>query len=303
MLSTPEISAEGNLLLDWLLRLGIVAAAVVGALLVRWVIHRLIVRVTTSRGQSRTPAILRPFSERASSALEATGILGERRRQRASTIGSVLSSVTSVILFVAVLSVIFQALKINTGPLVATAGITGVALGFGAQSLVKDYLSGVLLILEDQYGVGDVVDLGNNASGTVEAVGLRVTTVRDAHGVVWYVRNGEITRVGNRTQGFAQVIVDVPIPFGVDLEQAQTVVAEAAQSLVQDETWGPELLSSPEVLGVEQLSATGITLRVSVRTASALQWRLARELRARISHALEEAGIASAFGPPDAHGD
>src|SRR4029077_3961131 len=136
----------------------------------------------------------------------------ERRRQRAEALGSVLRSFVSVTIFSIAIMLILGELGVNLAPLIASAGIAGVALGFGAQNLVKDFITGLFMLLEDQYGVGDVVDVGE-ASGTVEAVGLRITTIRDARGVLWYIRNGEIVRVGNRSQGWALVVVDVPVGF------------------------------------------------------------------------------------------
>src|SRR3712207_2593896 len=128
----------------------------------------------------------------------------------------------------------------NLGPLLASAGIVGVAIGFGAQSLVKDLIAGLFMLLEDQYGVGDTVDLGE-ATGVVETVGLRITTVRDARGVLWYIRNGEIVRVGNKSQGWAMVVIDIPIGF-VSSEQAVDVLRRAANAVAQDPAHTNEFL-------------------------------------------------------------
>lgn len=295
---------------EWLLAKPIlVVLIIVAALLFRWVLHRSINGITTvgtadtddkpSDPATKKPRILRPFREKASSALLATGLVTERRTQRASTLGSVLRSVTSLVIFVFAGSTVLGLFDINLAPLVASAGIAGVALGFGAQSLVRDYLSGIFMILEDQYGVGDIVDLGE-ASGTVENVGLRVTTVRDVRGVVWYIRNGEILRVGNKSQGWAQVVIDVPMPFGTDLEKAHDVLIESAAALTEDDDFKDDLLAPPEVLGVEQMTSTGLLLRVTVRTTTAAQWRVARGLRATISADLDQAGIVSGIVPTPA---
>ena len=173
------------------------------------------------------------------------------------------------------------------------AGVVGVALGFGAQNLIKDFIAGILIILEDQYGVGDVVDLGE-ASGTVEAGGLRTTRLRDAHGVVWYARNGEIQRVGNKSQGFAQVVIDMPVAHDTDLERCRAVMQEVADAMYAEEEWAPVLLAAPESLGVEQITAEGVVLRVQVRSTSTDQWRVARELRLR----LKERFVAEGFRSP-----
>ena len=167
----------------------------------------------------------------------------ERRRQRADSLGSVLKSIASVAIFAVAVMLILGELGVNLAPLIASAGIAGVALGFGAQNLVKDFIAGLFMLLEDQYGVGDVVDVGE-ASGTVEAVGLRITTIRDARGVLWYIRNGEIVRVGNRSQGWALVIVDVPVGFA-GVEEAAAVLRAAAAGLADDPEFADDLLEPP----------------------------------------------------------
>jgi moderate conductance mechanosensitive channel len=197
-----------------------------------------------------------------------------------------------VVLGMAVVLVLGE-LGINLAPIVASAGVVGVALGFGAQNLIKDFIAGIGIILEDQYGVGDVVDLGE-ASGTVEAVGLRITRLRDVNGVVWYVRNGEVLRVGNKSQGFAQVVIDMPVAHDTDLERCRTVMQEAADQMYGEAEWAEVLLAPPESLGVESITAAGVTMRLQVRTTNAEQWRVGRELRQR----LNERFVAEAFKAP-----
>ena len=176
---------------------------IICALLLRYAVIRMIKRLTRGSTDDRKPGLLRPLRERMPASLqEATGLQSERRRQRAEALGSVLRSVASVSIFAIAVMLILGELGFNLAPLLASAGIAGVALGFGAQNLVKDLIAGLFMLLEDQYGVGDVVDLGE-ATGIVEAVGLRITTIRDARGVLWYIRNGEIIRVGNKSQGWA----------------------------------------------------------------------------------------------------
>jgi small conductance mechanosensitive channel len=181
-------------------------------------------------------------------------------------------------------------LGVNLAPILASAGVIGVALGFGAQNLVKDFIAGIGIILEDQYGVGDVVDLGST-TGTVEAVGLRITRLRDAHGVVWYARNGEILRVGNKSQGYAQVVIDMPVAHDTDLERCRAVMQEVADALQADEDWADLLLAPPESLGAEDVTAQGVVMRVQVRTTSAAQWRVGRELRMRLAERFAAEGI------------
>ena len=149
----------------------------------------------------------------------------------------------------------------NIAPIIASAGILGIALGFGAQSLVKDFLSGVFMIFEDQFGVGDVIDVGA-ASGTVEAVSLRVTRLRDLDGTVWYVPNGEILRVGNKSQNWSRAVVDIGVGYDEDLARAKQVLAEVAHDLWEDEDFRSVIIEEPEVTGVEALNPDAITLRV-----------------------------------------
>ena len=239
--------------------------------------------------------MLRPLRDRDEGAVaEASPLLSERRRQRAETIGSVLRSVARRSSSRSPSSMVLGELGFDIGPLIASAGIVGVALGFGAQSLVKDFLSGVFMILEDQYGVGDVVDLGE-ATGTVEAVGLRVTRLRDVDGTVWYVRNGEIVRVGNKSQGWARTVLDIPVAYGEDLRRIREVLGTAATRCDEDPEYGRLILEEPEVWGVERLGPDAIVVRVVLKTAPLEQWNVARELRERIKDRFDELGIEIPF--------
>ncbi len=261
------------------------------ALIARYLLHRGINKLVRSTSGSHVPTILKPLKERLPNSLQdATAIFPERRRQRAEAIGSVLRSFTTVSVYSIAVLLILGQLGVVLGPLLASAGIVGVALGFGAQTLVKDLIAGLFMLLEDQYGVGDVVDVGE-ASGTVEAVGLRITTIRDVRGVLWYIRNGEIVKVGNKSQGWAMVVVDVPIGYA-SVDRAVDVLREAAAGLAQDPDFAEDLIDPPDVLGVEQLTVDGAVLRTTVKTASDAQWRIGRELRRRLTEALAEAGLA-----------
>jgi small conductance mechanosensitive channel len=265
---------------------------VILAMIARYLLHRAINKLVSSTSAGSVPTILRPFKERLPSSLQdATALFPERRRQRAEAIGSVLRSAASVSVYTIAVLLVLGQLGVNLGPLLASAGIVGVALGFGAQTLVKDLLAGLSMLLEDQYGVGDVVDLGE-ASGRVEAVGLRITTIRDHRGVLWYIRNGEIIRVGNKSQGWAMVVVDVPTGFA-SVDRAVEVLREAAAGMAHDPAFAEDLIDPPDVLGVEQITVEGAVLRTTVKTASDAQWRVGRELRRRLTDALAEAGIAA----------
>jgi small conductance mechanosensitive channel len=195
-----------------------------------------------------------------------------------------------VIWSIAVITILDE-LGVNLGPLIAGAGIAGVALGFGAQSLVRDFITGLFMVIEDQYGVGDVIDVGL-ATGTVEALSLRTTRLRDLEGVVWHVPNGEIHRVGNKSQQWARALVDVGVAYDADLDTATDVIRAAAQSLHQDPEYSPLVLDEPDVLGIESLSSERVVIRVVIRTQPQQQNRVARALRSRIKAALDDAGIA-----------
>jgi small-conductance mechanosensitive channel len=220
--------------------------------------------------------------------------LGERHRQRALTLGSLLRSVvTFVVALIAVLTVM-AIIGIPLAPLLASAGVGGVALGFGAQSLVKDFLSGVFMILEDQYGVGDVVDTGE-AVGTVEEVSLRVTRLRDAQGVVWYVRNGEIIRIANRSQGWSTATVDIPFSYREDVDRVGAIIRDAVAGMEDEEQWAGALLDPPRLLGVESITGGTVTMRVLARCAPDEHWGMQREIRRRVKDAFDREGVA---GPP-----
>jgi small conductance mechanosensitive channel len=264
----------------------LVLAAVVRALL-----HRGIRRLTDRTATGSMPTILRPWRNRVRAA-DPDGVetIAQRRTQRAEAIGSVLRSVASFVVMGIAVVLVLGELGVNLAPIIASAGVVGVALGFGAQNLVKDFIAGIGIILEDQYGVGDVVDLGE-ASGTVEAVGLRITRLRDVNGVVWYARNGEILRVGNKSQGYAQVVIDMPVAHDTDLERCRTVMQEVADAMYAEEEWAAVLLAEPESLGVEQILSEGVFMRVQVRSTNADQWRVGRELRMRLKERFVVEGI------------
>jgi small conductance mechanosensitive channel len=267
------------------------------SLIVRAILRRMIDRaVRPVRGE--VPRILRPFKERleSSSFLESAGLLSERRAQRAATLGSVLKSAASATIFVIAFLLILSELRVDLAPFIAGTSIVGVALGFGAQNIVKDFLSGMFMLLEDQYGVGDVIDF-QLASGTVEAVGLRSTRLRDVNGTVWYVRNGEVLRVGNKSQGFAQVVLDIPIDAWADVDRASVAMREVSAEMAEEEGWSAVFLSTPEVQGVESMTREETVIRLVAKVRPLEQWRTARELRRRIRDRLERLDI-EAHVPP-----
>ncbi|MGQ0575626.1 MAG: mechanosensitive ion channel family protein [Pseudonocardia sp.] len=270
---------------------------VVFALVARQLLHRAIRRFideTIAGGRVRS-ALARRAPRRIRDA--ARPLVSARRSQRARTIGSILRSLSSTVVLVVALVMILAEFGVNLGPILASAGIVGVALGFGAQNVVRDFLSGIFILLEDQLGVGDVVDLGQ-ASGTVEAVGLRITTVRDVHGTVWYVRNGEILRVGNKSQDFAVAVVDVPMGHGADLAEATELADRVARERVARDDLAADVLAPPEVLGVEKVATEGVTLRLTVRVVAGRQFAVQRALNAAVADAFDDAGLPTPGTPP-----
>jgi small conductance mechanosensitive channel len=263
---------------------------IVIAMLIRWLLHRAIKRLTMSTSRASMPALLKPLKERAAQTAEEGQFIPERRRQRTEAIGSVLRSFVTAVVFTIATLLVLGEFGFNLAPLLASAGIVGVALGFGAQSLVKDLIAGLFMLLEDQYGVGDTVDLGD-ATGVVETVGLRITTVRDGRGVLWYVRNGEIVRVGNKSQGWAMVVIDIPIGF-VNSEQAIAALRVAARAVAEDPDHATEFLEPPDVIGVETLTVDGATIRTIAKTTADGQVAVNRELRRALTEALESSGIS-----------
>ncbi|WP_399128270.1 mechanosensitive ion channel family protein [Actinacidiphila sp. ITFR-21] len=223
----------------------------------------------------------------------------ERRRQRSAAIGSVLKSVSSFVILGTAALTVLSVLKINLAPLLASAGVAGVAIGFGARNLVTDFLSGVFMILEDQYGVGDTIDAGE-AAGTVVEVGLRVTKLRGDNGEIWYVRNGEIKRIGNLSQGWATAMVDVQVGAGEDLDRARAVITATAASMSKDEPWNEKLWEPVQVLGLESVGAEFVVVQTQARTMPGESAAVARELRWRIKKAFDEEGIVITGGSPAA---
>jgi small conductance mechanosensitive channel len=204
-----------------------------------------------------------------------------RAAQRAGTVGDVVTGLIRMVVIVFALLMALGQLGLNLAPLIAGAGIAGVALGFGAQSLVRDFLSGLFILLEDQFGVDDTIDLGNDAIGVVEEVNLRVTRLRGADGTVWFVPNGEIRRVGNASMDFSRAVVDVPIGKDADVLASIKSISEEATNLADE--WPDRITSAPHMVGVQSIvSVEGPIVRVTATTTAGAQYAVARELRARV---------------------
>lgn len=216
-----------------------------------------------------------------------------RLLQRTKTIASVLGNLATWGLTLTVLSVVLSEVGVSPGAIIAGAGIIGAGLGFGAQSLVRDLISGLFIVFEDQYGVGDSVDLGQ-ASGVVESVGLRVTQVRDVEGTLWFVRNGEIVRVGNQNQGWSRIVIDIALSYTADIAKAQDALKKAAKAA--SEAMPGTAIDEAEVWGVNALSGDQVVVRLVQKTKPEHKDELARELRLAIKNSIDQAGIQLAAG-------
>lgn len=284
-------------LLDWLLGRPI---AIIFIIVVSWiltVIARRYVRRIVKR-------IIAPDRDAAARRLRRIGVdnpeklMGTepdpRRTSRATSISNVVGSTLAVLIWTVAIILIIGELGFDLGPFIAGAGIAGIALGFGAQSLVKDCIAGLFMLIEDQYGIGDIVDLGE-AIGEVEEVTLRTTVLRGLDGTVWHVPNGEVQRVGNKSQLWSVALVDVDVAYDTDLDHTRELMLATANEVCGSEAWADDVLDEPVVLGVETLGADGITMRMIVTTTPGSQWALQRRLREALKATFDGAGIEIPF--------
>ena len=278
-------------------------------LLLAWVVNRVVLRwldrVVETWVTRRTPS---QAADSDSDQADSGKILGaaalrralqmeeqqERAKQRTRTLGGVLRSIASVVVYSVAVMMALGEFDVNLGPLIAGAGIVGVAIGFGAQSLVKDFLSGVFMLLEDQYGVGDVVDVGETA-GVVEEVKLRITQIRDINGTLWHIPNGEIARVANLTKDWGRAVIDVEVSYDTDISTAMEVIKGVADGLWREELEQFTITEEPTLAGVQAFGENSVAIRLMVKTEPGEHWGTARELRKRLKYALDEAGIEIPF--------
>jgi len=226
----------------------------------------------------------------------------ERRAQRARTVGSVLRSTANIVVSTMIILMVLQELQFNVAPLLASAGVAGIALGFGAQSLVKDFISGIFLLVEDQFGVGDVVDLGSGASGTVEEVQLRVTQVRALDGTLWYVRNGEILRAGNMSQQWSRAVAEIRVPVDADVDTVRAALGRAADHVQADPELSPVLLEAPSVRGVDAVDDFSMLFTLLAQTRPGEQWEVSRQLRRAAQAELRAVGVLRAVPDEESAG-
>lgn len=265
------------------IRIGLI---ILGLVVIRWLLLVLVKRIVTTV----TTGVKRREGAADTKALDASPLARARIVQRARTIGLVLSNLITASLTISALIAILSELGIAIGALAAGAGILGAALGFGAQSLVKDFLAGLFIVVEDQFGVGDFVDLGT-ATGVVESIRLRVTQVRDAEGTVWYVRNGEILRVGNTSQGWSRIILDLPLAYNADLDKAKKVLEAAALKVSETPGLKTGMIGKAEVWGIQALAGEAVVFRMVQQVRPSKKDAIARALRLEAKKALDKAGV------------
>ena len=224
-------------------------------------------------------------------ALLSSPLAAVRVVQRTRTLGTVLTNIVNVTVVVVTLILVVTTIDEKIiGSLALLTAALGAGLGFGAQNIIKDVLNGLFMVMEDQLGVGDVVDLGP-ATGVVEAVGIRITQVRDVNGTLWFVRNGEILRVGNMSQGWARVIIDLAVPYDTDVDAVQEKMLETAVALAANPKYRSLIMEKPEIWGLESISAEALVIRLVVKTRTSAKDTVARELRMRLKRALDEMDV------------
>jgi moderate conductance mechanosensitive channel len=259
----------------WIIQTAIQIALV---LIVAFILTRLLRRVTTKVG-NKVSKDTTPM----------------RALQRTETLTRVLSSAGIVVIWVLGTFYILGALGTNLGPLLASVGILGLAIGFGAQNLVRDVVSGFFILLEDQYGVGDIIEINQVASGKVETLTLRVTGMRALDGTMHFVANGEITHIANRSKDWARAVVDVGVAYRENSDKVRRTLEKVALTSKEDLELGRAMYAEPEILGVEMLGEYEVTWRVVVDTKPGKQWEVGRALRERIKAAFDEDGIEIPF--------
>jgi small-conductance mechanosensitive channel len=264
-----------------------VISYVLGGVLLRWI---LLVVIRHTVDQIVTGVKKRQNVDDTQS-IQASPLTAVRVVQRTRTLGSVLSNITTVVIVVIVLASVLSEVAPNvTSSLALLTAALGAGLGFGAQNIVKDILNGLFMVVEDQLGVGDVVDVGP-ATGVVETVGIRITTLRDVNGTLWFVRNGEILRVGNMSQGWARVVIDLAVPYDTDVRAVQERMLATATELAATPKWRSRIVEKPELWGIESISESAVVIRVVVKTRSNARDDVSRELRGRLKASLDAMGV------------
>ncbi len=286
--ATPDLwTSFLKLLVDLGWTAATVAGILIGALLLAWILKLVIRRVVLR--------IVNGAKNKANvddtQALDRSPLASVRLVQRTRTLGSILQNIVNVAIVLVTLLLIINVLAPTAlGSLTLLTAAIGAGLGFGAQNIVKDVLNGIFIVAEDQVGIGDVVDLGL-ATGIVEYVSVRVTSVRDVNGTLWYVRNGEITRIGNMSMGWSRVIVDLAVPVDAKIDEVEASMLDTAKELAKDPKWRTRILEKPEMWGLESVSGDALVIRLVIKTRANAKDDVARELRMRLKHAIDEMGL------------
>ena len=268
---------------EWLVRafiillVGLIAVWGLGKVIDR-VVDRVVSGVKVHHGAEDTKA------------LETSPVEAMRQVQRARTLGLVLNAFAKWTIWIIVAIMVLTEFGVAVTPLIASVGILGAALGFGAQSLVKDILNGLFMVFEDQLGIGDIVNLGS-VTGVVERVGIRITEVRDVNGTLWFIRNGEVLQVGNFSQDWARIILDVPVPYTLDVDEAQEALLAAAKEFTSEPQWRRKVLEDPEMWGIESISHEALMVRLTIKVRAGEQFTLKRALHRYVKSALDTRGI------------
>ncbi len=245
---------------------------------------------TQASAEEEAQGVFAKIQRKASQTVNHIHERSDRSKERALTLGAVLRGVAAFVVATAAILLILGELNVSLGPLLAGAGIAGLAFGFGGQSLVRDVLAGIFVLTEDQYGVGDIVDLGD-ANGVVEHVSLRTTQVRDVQGALWTVPNGEVRRVCNRSQIWSRAVLDIQVAYATDLDHAMSVIRTVIDDVWHEQPEDATIIEQPEIWGLEQFGDNALVIRVVLKTEPSEQWRTARIVRARLKKAFDEAGI------------
>lgn len=263
--------------------LAVIVGCALAAYLLRFVIRRIVRRIVAG---AKSKAQVDDTQ-----ALERSPLADMRLVQRTRTLGSILQNIVNVTLVIVAIVVSVNIIDSSLlGSLTLLTAAVGAGLGFGAQNIVKDVLNGMFIVAEDQIGIGDVVDLGL-ATGVVEYVSVRITQVRDVNGTLWYVRNGEVTRIGNMSQGWARAIVDLGVPADADVPAVEEALLTAAQDLAKDPKWRTRIVEKPEIWGLESVDGDALVIRVVIKTRANTMDDVARELRMRLRAAVTELGL------------
>lgn len=307
-LSAPAVQTDGAVdavtrwwqtenMQSWLIDKPIgIALILIVAIIGSWLLRRLITKLADNsikKGKLSSPLSPRKTHRTTDKVLEQTQ--EARRTSRIQTLAGVGRSAVAIFVWVWAALAILDKLGVNVAPLVASAGVVGVALGFGAQALVKDFLSGIFMLMEDQYGIGDTIDLGNGVFGDVESISLRITTVRDIDGALWYVRNGEILQVANHSDRYSVARVQVPIALSNDPTRAVDVITSAAEDAARNPDIKDFILAKPTVNGMSSLEVDHMSYRVSVKTLPGKQWDVQRAMQAKILTAMHTEGITTPY--------